>query len=184
MGLIREILATCDDITYHYISSKKPKLIKRITYNRSMRKIDLILDKLNDSDITGLVLEYIEILSETNPPYGRYEHCMSVKLINEKYNACFEYDILKTNRDKYHIIADIYQTSTFWNSDKESEIPGVVQFHIYHNGIRAISFSVELGNMIPKILDDPNRLEAVSAEARIEFSKIIQYDIIQFFKDY
>ena len=183
MGLIKDILATCDDITYHYISSKRPKFMRRITYNRSMKKIDKILDKLNTSDITGLVLEYVEVLLETHPPYGRFEHCASVKLLNDRYSACFEYDILKTNRDKYHIVADIYHLAT-WFSEYNTSNPVMIQFHIYHNAIKSISFSVQLDELTPKVLDDPNRLEAVSAEARLEFGKIIQYDIIQFFKEY
>ena len=181
MGLIKEILAACDDVTYHYLSSKRPKFIKKITYIRSMKKIDNIINKLSISDITDLVLEYIEVLLETHPPFGRYEHCASVKLLNEKYSACFEYDILKTNRDKYHIIADVFHVSN-WFEDNKS--PAAILFHIFHNGIKSISFSVNLDDIIPKILDDPNRLEAISAEARLEFTKIIQYDIIQFFKEY
>lgn len=179
MGLIREILAACDDITYHYITSKQPRFIRAFNYKRSMKKIDKILEKLNSSDITGLLLEYIGVLLETHPPFGRYEHCVTVKLINEKYRSSFEYDILKTNRDKYHIIADIIQIP---NGGFDTSCS--IQFHIYHNGIKSISFFVPLEDLIPKVLEDPNILESVAAEARLEFSKIIQYDIIQFFKDY
>ena len=179
MGLIKDILAACDDITYHYISSKQPKIIKNINFNHSMKKIDKLINKLNNSDITGLIIEYTEVLSELHPPYGRFEHCKSVKLINERYNSTFEYDILKSNRDKYHIVADVYQIP-----NGGFDISCSIQIHIYHNGIPTISFFIPLKDLIPKVLKDPNRIEAISAEARIEFSKIIQYDIIQFFKEY
>lgn len=179
MGLIRDVLAACDDITYHYISSKQPKFIKDINFNRSSKKIEKLIDKLSNSDITGLVVEYIEVLLETHPPFGRFEHCNSVKLINEKYNSTFEYDILKTNIDKYHIIADVYQVS---NGGFDTSCS--VKIHIYHNGLMALSFFVPLEDITPKVLEDPNRIEAISAEARVEFSKIIQYDIIQFFRTY
>ena len=181
MGLIKDILATCDDITYHYISSKQLKIIKNINFNHSMKKIDKLIDKLNNSDVTSMITEYVEVLLEQHPPYGRFEHCVSVKLVNERYSSTFEYDILKTNRDKYHIVVDVYSISS-WFEDNKNQV--MLQFHIYHNAIKSISFSVKLDDIIPKVLDDPNRLEAVSAEARIEFTKIIQYDIIQFFKDY
>ena len=179
MGLIRDILAACDDITYHYISSKQPKFIKSISFNRSMKKIDKLIDKLNSSDITSLVFEYVEVLLEQHPPYGRFEHCVSVKLINERYSSTFEYDILKTNRDKYHIIADVYQIP---NGGFEKSCS--IKIHIYHNGLKTISFFIPLEELTPKIIEDPNRIEAISAEARLEFSRIIQYDIVQFFKEY
>jgi hypothetical protein len=179
MGLIRDILAACDDITYHYISSKQPKFIRSINFKHSMKKIDKLIDKLNSSDITGLVVEYMEVLLELHPPFGRFEHCVSVKLINERYSSTFEYDILKTNRDKYHIIADVYQIP---NGGFENSCS--IKIHIYHNGLKTISFFIPLEELTPKIIEDPNRIEAISAEARIEFGRIIQYDIVQFFKEY
>lgn len=180
MGLIRDILAACDDITYHYISSKQPKFIRSINFKHSMKKIDKLIDKLNSSDITGLVVEYMEVLLELHPPFGRFEHCVSVKLLNERYSSTFEYDILKTNRDKYHIIADIFQAHSGGFENNSCSI----KIHIYHNGLATISFFIPLEDLIPKVLEDPNRIEAISAESRVELAKIIQYDIIQFFKAY
>ena len=63
MKILKDIIGTCDDITYQYSISKAPNFIKNINAKNNFKKVDKIIDKLKnhiDNDIVG---EYVEILN-------------------------------------------------------------------------------------------------------------------------
>lgn len=178
MRILKDIIATCDDITYQYSISKAPKFIKDINAKNNFKKIDKVIDKLNshiDNDIVG---EYVEILLEQLPPRGTYKHCKSVKNNNDYYSASFEYNILKTKSDSFNVIADIFQTYAAFGK------PFSISITVFHNKLKQISFQIALENLIPPVINDANRDEKIATEARIGLINILQKDIVSFMNDY
>ena len=178
MRILKDIIATCDDITYQYSISKAPKFIKDINAKNNFKKVDKIIDKLNshiDNDIVG---EYVEILLEQLPPRGTYKHCKSVKNNNDYYSASFEYNILETKKDSFNVIADIFQTYAAFGK------PFSISITVFHNKLKQISFQIALENLIPPVINDANRDEKIATEARIGLINILQKDIVSFMNDY
>ena len=178
MRILKDIIATCDDITYQYSISKAPKFIKDINAKNNFKKIDKVIDKLNshiDNDIVG---EYVEILLEQLPPRGTYKHCKSVKNNNDYYSASFEYNILETKSDSFNVIADIFQTYAAFGK------PFSISITVFHNKLKQISFQIALENLIPPVINDANRDEKIATEARIGLINILQKDIVSFMNDY
>lgn len=178
MRILKDIISTCDDITYQYSISKAPKFIKDINAKNNFKKVDKIIDKLKnhiDNDIVG---EYVEILLEQLPPRGTYKHCKSVKNNNDYYSASFEYNILETKKDSFNVIADIFQTYAAFGK------PFSISITVFHNKLKQISFQIALENLIPPVINDANRDEKIATEARIELINILQKDIVSFMNDY
>ena len=178
MRILKDIIATCDDITYQYSINKAPKFIKDINAKNNFKKVDKIIDKLNshiDNDIVG---EYVEILLEQLPPRGTYKHCKSVKNNNDYYSASFEYNILETKKDSFNVIADIFQTYAAFGK------PFSISITVFHNKLKQISFQIALENLIPPVINDANRDEKIATEARIGLINILQKDIVSFMNDY
>lgn len=178
MKILKDIMGTCDDITYQYSISKAPKFIKNINAKNNFKKVDKIIDKLKnhiDNDIVG---EYVEILLEQLPPRGTYKHCKSVKNNNDYYSASFEYNILETKSDSFNVIADIFQTYAAFGK------PFSINITVFHNDLKQMSFQIALENLIPPAINDANREEKMATEARIELIKILQDDIYHFMNDY
>lgn len=179
MSIISEIMSACDDIVLQYNDSKYPKFVKRIIFESNINKIDKLINKLNNIDISGLVIEYIRLLLKTYPPFGKFKHCVSVKSINDSHIGAFEYDISKDDK-YYHVIANVIESAdNGFNSNYCS-----IRINIYYNGFNQLSFFISLNELIPEDIDMKNRLEAISAKSRIEFQKIIQEDIIEFLSKY
>jgi len=179
MSILRDILSTYDDITYQYLESKYPEFIKTFIFNRNMKKVDKVINSLSNANILNLIIEYLELLLENYPPYGRYKHCASVRVVNKIYTGTFEFDIIKSNKNKYHIIAVVYQS---YNGGFEKN--STVKIHIYHDTIFQLSFFVDIDHIKPSNIDNISILDHISAMSRVEFQNIVKNDIIEFLKDY
>lgn len=179
MGLIREILEICDNINYQYENSKFPKFIKKYIYKNNIKRIEDIIDKLEDKINANHVSEYIRLLAEHYPPDGVFEHCKSVKNLGVSFAATFEFDMLKTNNDKYVVAADVYDIS---NGAFEKSCN--TKIAIFHHDIQQMSFECALDNLTPITEGSTNRAETLAYTSRIKLQTIIKQDTIQFLKNY
>lgn len=90
-NIIREMKEIDADITLWYRNSKLPKFIKKLSAKNKRRKLHNVINEIKDMDSIpiGLLYEYITILNDTYPPYGRYGSCSKITVDNDGMLATF-----------------------------------------------------------------------------------------------
>ena len=106
-NIIKQISDINADINLNYRNSKLPKFIKNIIVSSKRKQLRKTIKKMESTTYIPVVLlsNYIEILSYTYPPFGRYEDCFKITPVNEDkglYAAIFE---IKLENDKLLIVS-------------------------------------------------------------------------------
>lgn len=90
-SIIRDLREIDIDINLQYRNSKLPKFIKKIIAGMRRKKLHTLINGINDIDQVAIRLleEYIKIVLDTYPPYGRYRNCSKVSINNDGSIATF-----------------------------------------------------------------------------------------------
>lgn len=90
-SIIRDLREIDIDINLQYRNSKLPKFIKKIIAGMKRKKLHILINEINDVEqiAVGLLEEYIKIILDTYPPYGRYRNCSKVTIDNNGSIATF-----------------------------------------------------------------------------------------------
>lgn len=90
-SIIRDLKDIDIDINLQYRNSKFPKFIKKILAKIKRKKLHVLIDEIKNIDQipVGLFEEYVKIILDTYPPFGRYRSCSKVIIDNNESIATF-----------------------------------------------------------------------------------------------
>lgn len=90
-SIIRELREIDIDINLQYRNSKLPKFIKKMIAGTKRKKLHALINEISDVEqiAVRLLEEYVKIILDTYPPYGRYRNCSKVIMDNNGSIATF-----------------------------------------------------------------------------------------------
>ena len=85
-NIIQEFIDVVDGMKHEYETSKAPKFIRKIKYNKRRKYILNLINTITDGRTkvsSRVVCNYAYILATTNPPLGKYKNCIKAVTVND-----------------------------------------------------------------------------------------------------